>query len=142
MEFTNALTGILGKAGTGETVKCSFRSGGADVEVDLRVPALMKNGTISDDLAEPGALTQSLCSPWQADYRECMCFYWAASRPDFVNFEGNGTGQSWMQRDRSPGTAYTPDPGGDSPATHLTYHDLYTNWETVLRFVRKGKDAE
>ena len=36
---------------------------------------------ITPDVAEPGQLTQSLCSPWQNDYRECACYYWAASRP-------------------------------------------------------------
>ena len=26
----------------------------------------------------PGELTQSLCSPWQHDFRDCGCFYWAS----------------------------------------------------------------
>src|SRR5262249_11716498 len=25
----------------------------------------------------PGELTQSLCSPWTHDFRDCGCFYWA-----------------------------------------------------------------
>ena len=37
------------------------------------------------ELPQPGELTQGLCSPWQNDYRECACYYWAASRPDYVN---------------------------------------------------------
>ena len=32
----------------------------------------------------PGELTQSLCSPWQHDFRDCGCTYWAASHPDIV----------------------------------------------------------
>jgi hypothetical protein len=27
---------------------------------------------------------QGLCSPWQHDFRDCQCFYWAASHPDAV----------------------------------------------------------
>ena len=61
---------------------------------------------IAEDVATPGELTQSLCSPWQNDYRECGCYYWAASRPDYVNVEptarGTSIGNNWMARD--PGT--------------------------------------
>ncbi|MBH8561088.1 hypothetical protein I8748_02640 [Nostoc sp. CENA67] len=32
----------------------------------------------------PGELTQSLCSPWQHDFRDCACFYWASNHPDIV----------------------------------------------------------
>ena len=46
---------------------------------------------INPELLEPGELTQSLCSPWQNDYRECACYYWAASRPDYVNVEAGIT---------------------------------------------------
>ncbi len=33
---------------------------------------------------QPGELTQGLCSPWQHDFRDCACFYWAANHPDIV----------------------------------------------------------
>ncbi|MBV9460485.1 MAG: hypothetical protein JO141_23670 [Bradyrhizobium sp.] len=32
----------------------------------------------------PGELLQSLCSPWQHDFRDCACMYWAANHPDAV----------------------------------------------------------
>ena len=32
----------------------------------------------------PGELLQSLCSPWQHDFRDCGCHYWAANHPDVV----------------------------------------------------------
>lgn len=35
----------------------------------------------------PGELTQSLCSPWQHDFRDCGCFYWASNHPDVVQVE-------------------------------------------------------
>jgi hypothetical protein len=33
---------------------------------------------------QPGELLQSLCSPWQHDFRDCGCHYWAANHPDVV----------------------------------------------------------
>ncbi|MHC5675431.1 ferritin-like domain-containing protein (plasmid) [Nostoc sp. UHCC 0926] len=33
---------------------------------------------------QAGELTQSLCSPWQHDFRDCACFYWASNHPDIV----------------------------------------------------------
>lgn len=33
---------------------------------------------------EPGELGQTLCSPWQHDFRDCACHYWAANHPDVV----------------------------------------------------------
>jgi len=29
-------------------------------------------------------LTQSLCSPWQHDFRDCGCYYWASNHPDIA----------------------------------------------------------
>jgi hypothetical protein len=40
------------------------------------------------------ALSQSLCSPWQNDYRDCGCFYWAASHPDYVDVDALRDGTS------------------------------------------------
>jgi hypothetical protein len=40
-------------------------------------------GVISSAYA-PGELTQSLCSPWQHDFRDCACHYWASNHPDVV----------------------------------------------------------
>lgn len=33
---------------------------------------------------QPGEMTQSLCSPWQHDFRDCGCHYWASNHPDVV----------------------------------------------------------
>jgi hypothetical protein len=33
---------------------------------------------------QPGEMLQSLCSPWQHDFRDCYCNYWAANHPDVV----------------------------------------------------------
>lgn len=36
---------------------------------------------------QPGEMLQSLCSPWQHDFRDCSCHYWASNRPDIVHGE-------------------------------------------------------
>jgi hypothetical protein len=88
----------------------------------------------------PGELTQSLCSPWQNDDRECGCYYWAASRPDFVNVDtsaAQSTGNNWLQKDRTPATPK------DYFATNLvTYEELFRAWTGLLRFVVQGNDSE
>lgn len=93
---------------------------------------------IDEALAAPGELTQSLCSPWQNDYRECACYYWAASRPDFVNREssqgGVTIGNDWMSRERVP-KEY------DGPEL-LDYVDLFRDWQGLLRFIVGGRDHE
>jgi hypothetical protein len=144
LEWANALAHIVSKGG--QNVACVFgKPNGLRVQVDLAVRRIFDGVALAEELAEPGALTQSLCSPWQADYRECGCFYWAASRPDFVNVErdqaGGVLGHDWMQRDRSPGATYQPDAGGFSP-THISYDELYAAWEQHLKFIIEGKDKE
>lgn len=141
LEFAAALTHIFSKSG--EMIQCLFQKpDNQQLAIELKLRQLVDGVAISEQLAEPGAMTQGLCSPWQADYRECGCFYWAASRPDFVNVENNG-GQDWMQNDKSAGANYVPDPpgGGFSP-NHVTYDDLYREWEAKLKFVIDGKTEE
>ncbi len=41
------------------------------------------SGVIST-VYQPGELLQSLCSPWQHDFRDCACHYWASNHPDVV----------------------------------------------------------
>jgi hypothetical protein len=95
---------------------------------------------ISEVLASAGELTQGLCSPWQNDYRECSCYYWASSRPDYINVEpaGNGLskGDNWFQMERT-GT-YVPDDYVDSRL--VLYDELFLEWEHWLRFQVGGKD--
>jgi hypothetical protein len=97
---------------------------------------------ISKELADAGELTQGLCSPWQNDFRECSCYYWASARPDYVNVEqtssGLSAGDNWMQKDRTG--SYVAD---DYIDTRLAmYDDLFADWESLLRFQIQGKDHD
>ncbi len=159
LEWSNALAEVLHEH-AGKRVRCKFQNvldttqELVEFEIELRPffatsnlnGETVKQPVISRELAPPGELTQSLCSPWQSDYRECACFYWAANRPDYVNVEagpdGSSIGNNWMQRDRTPETpkVYLPDDWMD-PAL-VNYLDLYRHWEKSLRFVIGGKDED
>lgn len=119
------------------------RAGAESKWVRLRARKFFDGDTavISDELAKPGELTQGLCSPWQNDLRECSCFYWASSRPDFVNTEigpdGLTHGDYWFARERTG--EYVPDDYADSRL--MTYDDLFKNWQKLLQFQIGGKDS-
>lgn len=151
LEWTNALAYVVREA-AGQTVRCEFTRKREDdpvsakvktESIELRVRNFFEPGTavIARELVAPGQLTQSLCSPWQNDYRECACYYWAASRPDFVNVDvgANGTsaGENWLQkRGENPGEYVRDDDGLHS------YEDIFRKWERVLRFEIGGRDSE
>jgi hypothetical protein len=145
VDWANLIADVLPRAG--EQVPCEFRipgTGAGVVSVALEVRRLLSPlGVIEPEAADPGVLTQSLCSPWQADYRECACFYWAASRPDFVNVETTGNqsrGHNWLHRNRTAATPKNYAPEGSQDL--VTYDELYRNWEAMLRFEFGGRDEE
>lgn len=77
------------------------------VLVGERAQYLDENGVIDVNAYEPGDITRSLCSPWQYDFRDCGCFYWAASKPDIVtSADGQQTYLNFQRRNRN----ITPEP--------------------------------
>lgn len=162
IERSNALANVIRKAG--KEVLCIFRAvtpGTPNmpdtIEVMLRVRPFFATGVDADgktyqqaviarEIADPGQLSQSLCSPWQNDYRECGCYYWSATRPDYVNVDtrpdGTSTGHNWMHKDRTPTTpkVYIIDDRKDKRL--VTYDELFEDWERQLRFEIGGRDAE
>jgi hypothetical protein len=157
LEWSNALARVLHEQ-TGHAVACIFTREAVWEElhefdefepldtylsVALTVRPFFENDTafISRTLAQPGELTQGLCSPWQNDYRECSCYYWASARPDYVNVEPSATGASvgdnWLQHKRTG--QYVPDDYVD--ARLMTYDNLFEEWEKLLRFQIGGRDV-
>lgn len=62
------------------------------------------DGVINPVLYEPGDLSRSLCAPWQYDFTDCGCFYWASNKPDLVALEADGPQLYNFQRaKRGPG---------------------------------------
>jgi len=93
---------------------------------------LTADGVIDPDLIAPGELTQNLCSPWQWDFADCYCYYWASSKPDIVV---GITGEAQVlnfQRDRS---ASEPAKPASTPkewmAGNMSEADLILNWEKL-----------
>ncbi|MFM6129992.1 MAG: hypothetical protein ACKPBV_14905, partial [Sphaerospermopsis kisseleviana] len=158
LEWSNSLAHVLQKPG--QEVLCEFtvaRGDATAVEllasdlpedekfvVALRVRQFFEDDSaaFAEGLLDPGELTQGLCSPWQNDYRECACYYWAASRPDYVNVEpgpdGPSQGDMWLAKKRT-GT-YIPDDRADSRL--VSYDDLFRDWQNELRFVIAGFDSD
>jgi hypothetical protein len=154
MEWSNSLARVLQKQG--QEVVCDFtKEKPATTEVlwsdkletislKLKVRNFFEgqSASIAAGLLRPGELTQGLCAPWQNDYRECACYYWAASRPDYVNVEpgpdGASRGDMWLAKERTG--SYIPDNRQDSRLA--SYDDLFIDWQRELRFIIHGKDAE
>jgi hypothetical protein len=154
MEWSNSIARIIQKQG--QEVVCEFNenpipndyevlpAGTPTIKRSLKLRRFFEGDTaaLAAELLRPGELTQGLCSPWQNDYRECACYYWAASRPDYVNVEpgldGMSHGDMWMAKKRTG--AYIPDDRKDSRL--LSYDDLFKDWELHLKFIIRGRDAE
>jgi hypothetical protein len=169
MEWSNSFARFQDKQG--QTVSCVFTAGpppkGIEIAwtkadgasqrvqtVDLEMRRIFdveqmaggprQRAVLTRELAKPGEFTQGLCSPWQNDYRECACYYWAASRPDYVNVEpgpdGASQGAMWMQKEHK--APYIPDSGGggtEHDQRLISYDDLFSAWERHLRFVIAGR---
>jgi hypothetical protein len=154
MEWSNALARVLRYKG--RPVRCDFTAEPAAEQQPLSedprnyisfscmVRSFFDGDTavISTELAEPGELTQGLCSPWQNDFRECSCYYWASARPDYVNVDltesGLSAGDNWMQKQRTG--SYVADDYGDTRL--IMYDDLFADWEKLLKFQIGGHDQD
>ncbi|SHN15828.1 hypothetical protein [Chitinophaga sp. CF418] len=157
MEWSNLIAGF--KLTPGQTVQAQFTAGEATLpvlvtadelsdkvkypEFTLTVNSYMTPNTaaLSPTIVAPGELTHGLCAPWQNDYRECACYYWAASRPDYVNVEpgedGLSHGDMWLAKRRTG--EYVPDNRTDSRL--FSYDDLFQDWQGELSFIINGRDA-
>jgi hypothetical protein len=145
LESSNALAQVLHQY-AGKAVLCKFQSlvKADDIrQFSLVMRPFFEQAVIARELLKPGELSQSLCSPWQTDYRECACFYWPATRPDYINVEpgpgGASIGHNWMQKGRTPTTPKTYILDDWFDPTMVSFQDLYRDWETSLEFVIGGE---
>jgi len=105
-----------------------------------RVRYLDDNGALAQ-IFLPGELTQSLCSPWTHDFRDCGCYYWASNHPDIAQpplptptptDPAWENAVPWERKDRTidrlprPATARAP--------TELEYYEINRAWQS-LNFV-------
>ena len=94
---------------------------------------------------EPGELTQSLCSPWTHDFRDCACYYWASNHPDIAlppvpaGQEPQGDWNRWVGWQRANrGTPQNPSPGataagpGGRDLEHIEINGRWQELDVVL----------
>jgi hypothetical protein len=113
----------------------------------------MRARYLGDDgaLAEmflPGELTQSLCSPWTHDFRDCACYYWASNHPDIAlpPFPSKPTNDPewykavpWERRDRTVDKLPSPATINDPTPVELRYFEINRHWQD-LNFVIERRE--
>jgi hypothetical protein len=117
-----------------------------------RVRYLDPNGALAR-IFEPGELTQSLCSPWTHDFRDCACFYWASNHPDValpptpagLPTEGEtrfNLATAWERADRAlatPPIATAVGPSGPTGVREMPHHTINRDWQ-LLNFVLERRE--
>jgi len=74
-----------------------------------RATYITPEGVIDPALVPAGDLTRSMCSPWQYDFTDCGCFFWASNKPDMVASADQPLQiLNFQRRDRSGDAARTP----------------------------------
>jgi len=92
----------------------SFAFGGSQISVIFGQRAdYLPKGVINPETFEPGDLTRSLCAPWQYDFTDCGCWYWASNKPDMVAVKEGGPQIYNFQRVRTGVEA--PEPPEHAP---------------------------
>jgi hypothetical protein len=112
---------------------------------------------VVDTAYPPGELTESMCNPWQHDFRDCACYYWASNHPDVVLGSTSpaslpdgapaGTGEAvtwmdWLRRDRGPaGNVAAPASRAAARPAQLDHFEINQRWQD-LAFVVGGREIE
>ncbi len=114
--------------------------------VGKRARYLDDNGALAS-MFLPGELTQSLCSPWTHDFRDCGCFYWASNHPDIAkpplpspipNVPEVNSEVPWERADR--GLRTLPAPATSESPAELSHYEINSQWQT-LNFVLDGRET-
>jgi hypothetical protein len=108
-----------------------------------------KTGVISEAY-QAGELTQSLCSPWMHDFRDCACTYWASNHPDIVLAEEvpgadpdpvrEETPIDWLRADRAlERTAAAVGTEAGNRQAQMDHYEINERWQD-LAIVLKGHE--
>lgn len=103
---------------------------------------LDKNGVILIESFPSGELTRTLCAPWQYDFRDCGCFYWAANKPDMVGHEKdkeiyylNYMRKNRQDYEKNPDVIRRYYPNEENPDTwtsrEYNYAEFIKNWKEL-----------
>ncbi len=134
------LKGMIGPpiAGPVEQRLNTFRASDGSLQFAVltgeRARYLNEDGVIDLQTAEPGTLTRSLCSPWQWDFTDCGCYYWAASRPDIVTGAKGTPGLNFLRVKREEVPPRSPSVTWDDwmdPSRVMSQPRMILDWETL-----------
>jgi hypothetical protein len=143
------------------TLTLTRRPSGASGAVSLiakRARYLDDSGALAR-MFEPGELTQSLCSPWTHDFRDCACYYWASNHPDIAlpplpdaitlpTDPAWNRDTAWERADRAlrppppPAGIDGAEPvvsGGSDAVREMAHHEINRNWQ-LLNFVVERRE--
>jgi len=118
----------------------------AAILVGNRAEYLDTNGMISLAAVPPGDLTRSLCAPWQWDFADCGCHYWAANKPDIViGSDGDKQTLNFQRARGSNGTTHDksvdPRKYADWIEQQMTQPQMISGWES-LPFVIAERETD
>ncbi len=126
------------------------------VELEGRRRVYAPDGVV-DAAYPPGELTESMCNPWQHDFRDCACYYWASNHPDVVlggdpaslpslpDGAPAATGEAvtwldWLRRDRGPaGDVAAPASRAAARPAQMDHFEINRRWQD-LAFVVGGRE--
>lgn len=110
---------------------------GQGVSLTAQRASYLRDDGAFAEMFEPGELTQSLCSPWTHDFRDCGCFYWASNHPDIVqpavaapaavDDPAFAVRVSWLRRDR----VTSPPPIDPAHRNELRHHEINDRWQEL-----------
>ena len=109
---------------------------------------LTEDGVIDPALVPAGHLTRSMCSPWQYDFTDCGCFFWASNKPDMVASADQPLQiLNFQRKDRSGDAARTPGDwifkdGRSWDSTNALGHVDIINHFNNLKFVVAGRETD
>lgn len=124
------------------------QGGGPLTLVGKRTRYLDPNGALAR-IFDVGELTQSLCSPWTHDFRDCGCFYWASNHPDIALPPRPAGADStdpkwdldtrWQRSDRSIDAPPVETRAADGDIPEMRHHEINANWQK-LNFVLERRE--
>lgn len=124
-------------------------SGGLSL-TGTRMVYLESDGALAK-MFEPGELTQSLCSPWTHDFRDCQCFYWASNHPDIgLPPKPSGTPENdtrfardtrWQRSDRNLANPPVESRTGPQVITEMRHHEINRDWQKLNFVVERREQA-
>lgn len=114
------------------------RGGGTSVKLTApRNRYLDPDGSLAS-MFEVGEMSQSLCSPWTHDFRDCGCYYWASNHPDIAlpprapsgtPGPGDNLATPWLRADRTAVPAPVADATGSAP--EIAHNAINRAWQDL-----------